>query len=116
MTTARMLFHRCRKAGIALAVDGDGIAFDAPPGVVVPVDDLRACKAELLAVLRGDYLNAAAALVKRVADPDERADLAYRFDERAGICEFDGNMSRSQAERQAYIELAKSMEGGEACS
>jgi len=110
--TGATLYRQCRKAGIILAADGDGITFDAPPGVAVPVDELRACKAEVLAVLTGDYLNAAAALVNRVADPDEREALAYAFDERAGIGEYDGNMSRGEAERQAYIELARAAEGG----
>jgi hypothetical protein len=110
MKTARALFHSCRRAGIKLVADGDGIRFDAPADAVVPVKELRACKAEILAVLKGDYLTAALALLLRVPDHEQRADLAERFDERAGICEYDGNMSRTEAERQAYIALARVLE------
>jgi hypothetical protein len=51
---------------------------------------LKARKPELLAVLSGDYLCAALALVLSVPDLDQREELAHRFDERAGICEYDG--------------------------
>jgi hypothetical protein len=93
MITARALFHQCRKAGIVLAADGDSITFDAPPGVAVPVDAIRWIKLELLAVLRGDYLNAAAALVLSIADPKQREALANLFDERAGVCHHDRGMT-----------------------
>ena len=112
MKTARELFHACRRAGIDLAVDGDGIAFDAPADVAVPVNEIRDVKPELLAVLRGDYAGAAAALIARIADEEARDDLLFGFDERAGIVEHDGGMSRVKAERQAYIELAGVVEGG----
>lgn len=115
--TARALLHHCREAGITLAGDADGITFDAPPGVAVPVDDIRQAKPELRAVLNGDYLNAALAMLLNEPDPDRREALAEAFDERAGICQYDGNMSRGEAERQAYIELARAvvaMEGGAA--
>jgi acyl-CoA hydrolase len=72
---------------------------------------LKARKPELLAVLRGDYLSAAAALVMKIADPDYRAELVYLFDERAAICQYDGGQARCDAERQAYIELARAVEG-----
>ena len=114
MTTARLLFHQCRRAGIILAADGDGISFDAPPGVAVPVDELVKCKAELLAVLQGDYLGAAFALLLTIPDPDQREALASLFDERAGICQRNGAMNRADAQRQAYIKLAKLVENAPA--
>ena len=105
--TARDLCHLCRKAGIILAADADRITFDAPAAVAVPIKEIRQCKAELLALLRGDYLNAAAALVLTVDDSDQRAELAHLFDERAGICQYEDGMSRRVAERQAYMQLAR---------
>ncbi len=72
---------------------------------------LVACKAELLAVLAGEYVRAAA-LIARVVDESARDDLAYRFDERAAIVEFESGKSRGEAERQAYIELTRVVEGG----
>jgi hypothetical protein len=108
--TARQLFPRCRKAGIALAVEDDQIVCKAPAGVTIPVAHLRQVKTELLAVLKGEYVAAAVALLMRIPDPQERELLAEAFDERAGICEFDGNISRGEAERAAYIQLARTVE------
>jgi hypothetical protein len=81
--------------------------------VAVPVEEIRRAKAELPAVLSGDYLRAALALVLSIADPDQRTELAYLFDERAGICQFAGNMSRGEAERMAYRELAETVDRAE---
>jgi len=108
--TARLLFRHCRRLGIELKTDGQSIAFDAPAGVAVPVEDLRRCKPEMLAMLQGDYLGAALSLVLSVEDPNRREDLAIWFDERAGIHQYDGDMSRGEAERQAYFELARAVE------
>jgi hypothetical protein len=108
--TIGKLLSDLRRAGASFSVAGDRLSYVAPAGLITTavVDTLRARKAELLAVLRGDYLNAAAAaLVFRVPDCDRRNDLAQAFDERAGICQYDGNLSRAEAERTAYIELAK---------
>jgi hypothetical protein len=41
-----------------------------------------------------------------VADAEDRADLRMFFEERAGICEFDGGLSRFAAERAAFELLA----------
>ncbi|HEX8523293.1 MAG TPA: hypothetical protein VF669_13635 [Tepidisphaeraceae bacterium] len=103
--TAPSLYRQCQTAGIRLVPDGNGIVFDAPAGVAVPVEEIRHRKSELLAMLRGDYTSAAAALLLKVEDPEEREELAYLFDERAGICQYEGGMSRPEAERQAYLEL-----------
>ena len=109
--TARTLLADLRRAGVLLTAKGDRLAFDAPAGVMTA--DVRAAltthKPEILAVLRGDYAGAAAALLASLPEPD-RQDLGYHFDERAGIGEFDGGMSRGDAERQAYIELGRAVE------
>ena len=49
----------------------------------------------------------ASSLLNGIADPTLRADLRERFEERAGIIEFDGNLPRDEAERLAYEELAR---------
>ena len=112
LPTAAKLLTDLRRAGVVLSVNGDRLAFDAPAGAMTPavVATLKARKPELLAVLSGDYLSAAAALLVTIADPDQRAELAYLFDERAGICQYDGGMSRGEAERIAYRDLARRMD------
>lgn len=97
-----------RRGGVALAVSGDRLTFRGPSETLTPavLGALRSRKAELVAVLRGDYLRAAAALVTSAeADPARQLELAERFDERAAICEHDGCLSRGEAERVAYLEL-----------
>jgi len=92
----------------------DRLTFDAPAGTLTP--DLRglmkARKPELLAVVRGDYLRAALAMVLDEPEPDRQNALAEWFDEQAGIGEYDGSMSRGEAERSAYIALCRAVEGG----
>lgn len=44
-------------------------------------------------------------------EPGIRA-LAEWFDERAAIGEYEGNMNRGEAERSAYIEVSRGVEGG----
>lgn len=114
--TARKLLVDAKRADVVLRPNGDRLAFDAPAGAMTPElrAPLAACKVELLAVLRGEYPMAAAALVSAVPDPERREALAYRYDERAGICQHDGGMSRGDAQRQAYIELARAVERGAA--
>jgi hypothetical protein len=46
-----------------------------------------------------------ASLLSTIDDPDTRADLRERFEERAGIMEFDGNLQRDEAERLALHEI-----------
>ncbi len=47
----------------------------------------------------------AAALLTSVRDEATRDELRLRFEERAGICEFDGKLPRADAERIAYDAL-----------
>ena len=108
--TAATLYRRCRQSDITLAADGESIRFDAPADAEVPVEEIRKLKPELLAVLGGEYLHAALELVLRVPDPDERQALADLFDERAAVCQYDGGMSRGEAERVAYGELARAVD------
>ena len=58
-------------------------------------------------MLRDRWAKHAAALLAQVHDDDLRADLRDRFEERAGICEHDGGMSRDEAERTAFEEIRR---------
>jgi hypothetical protein len=51
------------------------------------------------------WYRAALKLIDSVSDPDHRVDLRLVFEERAAICEYDGNLSRPEAERIAFHEL-----------
>lgn len=51
-------------------------------------------------------------LLSGVAEAEARADLRLFFEERAGICEFDGGLSRFAAERAAF-ELLEARAAGE---
>ena len=57
----------------------------------------------------GYWARRAAALLSGVADPDLRADLRELFEHRAAVCEFDGGLSRTDAERLAFGELQAAM-------
>lgn len=52
----------------------------------------------------------AAALLAQVRDDALRDDLRQRFDERAAICEIDGELSRTEAERIAFESLVRTLE------
>jgi len=56
-------------------------------------------------VTRDGWAKRAAALLAQVHDNDLRADLRYRFEERASIVEYDGGMSLDEAERIAFEEI-----------
>jgi hypothetical protein len=78
-----------RVAGISVEIDGDDLALEAaPPDAVL---DLLSChKVGLLALLRPGR------------DGSSAEDCQVFFDERAGIAEFDGGLSRGQAEACAF--------------
>ncbi len=90
----RALLDRLHRRGVRLRANGDRLRWFAPVGVVTDGDlaELRRHKGEVLAILR----------------EDERD----RIEERAAIIEFDGGLSRAEAERRANDE--QSMNGGSA--
>jgi hypothetical protein len=49
----------------------------------------------------------AASLLANIDDADRRADLREHFEDRAAICEYDGGMSRNDAERMAFEEIRR---------
>lgn len=56
------------------------------------------------------WYRAALKLIEQVSDPEQRADLRMIFEERAAICEYDGKLSRPEAERVAFKEVRKQIE------
>jgi hypothetical protein len=80
-----------RAAGIRVGVDGDDLVLEAsarPPSAFL--DLLSRYKAGIVTLLR-------------LADEGWSAeDWQFFFDERAGIAEFDGELSRGQAEARAF--------------
>ena len=80
-----------RAAGIRIGIDGEALtlaADAAPPSAVL--DLLARHKAQIIALLRPS------------GDGWSGEDWRAFFDERAGIAEFDGGLSRDQAEAQAF--------------
>lgn len=80
-----------REAGVRIGVDGDALTLDAdaaPPAAVL--DLLSRHKAGVLALLRTG------------SDGSSDEDWRAFFDERAAIAEFDGGLSREEAEARAF--------------
>lgn len=112
MTAPTALLDELRRYGIELRAEGNRLRY-RPVDAISPVllTQLRIHKAELMIILQtGDYwARHAAALLSGVADPDLRADLRELFEHRAAVCEFEGGLSRTDAERLAFGELQAAM-------
>src|SRR4029453_7234757 len=81
-----------RAAGIQLEIDGEDLVLDAALAPPVAVLEALSCnKAGVIALLRASNVGWSA--------EDRRA----FGDERAGIAEFDGGLSRAEAEAQAFV-------------
>jgi hypothetical protein len=81
-----------RAAGIQLEIDGEDLVLDAALAPPVAVLEALSCnKAGVIALLRASNVGWSA--------EDRRAFV----DERAGIAEFDGGLSRAEAEAQAFV-------------
>ncbi len=80
-----------RNAGVDLHLDGDGLLLEAsaPPSIAL-VDQLSRNKLDIIALL------------KRGSDGWSSEDWQAFYDERAGIAEFDGGLSRIEAESLAF--------------
>lgn len=55
------------------------------------------------------WYRAAVALIERESCPERRAALRAAFEERAAVCEYDGGLSRPEAERLAFRELRQAV-------
>ena len=49
-------------------------------------------------------------MLAQVRDDDVRDDLRLRFEERATICEIEGELPRAEAERVAFESLVRAVE------
>ncbi len=79
-----------RAIGITVKVDGDDLVLEAPaPPPTAVLDALSRHKSGVVALLR------------RANDGWSAEDWQVFFDERAAIMEYDGEISREEAERQA---------------
>lgn len=67
-------------------------------------------KAASAAVGPSRWARQAASLLAQVRDDALRDDLRQRFDERAAICEIDGELARAEAERVAFESLVQALE------
>ena len=77
---------------VRMSVENNRLVVDAPKGVITPslMDVLQRQKPEIIALLVA------------TVDGWSREDWLAIYDERAGIAEYDGGVSRSEAEAQAY--------------
>lgn len=92
-------------AGIKLVPDGDSIWF-RPAAAMTPdlAERVREHKPRLLAAL------VAGRLAEMVTSPDDLAPpWREEYEERAGIMEFEGNMTRERAEALALADVLRRM-------
>jgi hypothetical protein len=89
--SAAQALKAARAAGVQLGIDGDDLLLEAtvpPPPAVL--DLLLRYKADVVRMLRP------------ANDGSSAEDWQVFFDERAGIAEFDGGLSRPQADARAF--------------
>ena len=55
------------------------------------------------------FYRAALVLIEQQTNPDRRSELREQFEHRAAIAEYDGGLSRTQAERVAFRELRQTL-------
>jgi hypothetical protein len=94
MMTSKELFANLKKHGVELSLDGENLRYRAPKGVLTSElrQSLTEQKQAILTLLSQPSPIGAAPTVL-----DERMD----FEERAGIMEYDGGLTRVEAERRA---------------
>jgi hypothetical protein len=87
VTRVAALMKELSQVGVTLSKNGDEVVLDGPAAVLTDdlIAELRAHKSDILATF-GEW---------------DSADWQALFDERAGIAEFDGEVSRLEAEDHA---------------
>ena len=55
------------------------------------------------------WFQASIVLIDQQPDPDRRAELREQFEHRAAVAEYDGGLSRPEAERLAFRELRQAL-------
>jgi hypothetical protein len=102
---AAELIRECRRRGVRLLVQGSELRYVGPRLAVDQeiVRELRAARSAVLSLLTNPDAQAEESDVPR-AEPNEtdREALLDRFEERAAIMEFDGGLSREEAEHRAW--------------
>ena len=95
MSAAEVLIELV-EAEVVLWLDGDRLRFRAPEGAVTGElrERVATCRAALVALVK-------AGAVLPATRSDWPEEVAFDFEERAGICEFEGELPRDQAEREA---------------
>ena len=115
VATPQLLFELIRR-GVELAPVGlDQLRYRPVDALD---DNLRAAlvarKQELLPIVRlmclpplpaGLWARCASALLSAFSNPEVRADLRELFEEQAAIFEYDGILSRDEAERLSFLQL-----------
>jgi hypothetical protein len=95
---ATALLEELSKLGVIVTTSGRLLELDAPRGVITAElrEDLRQHKFEIISLLQSE---------SDVAHSNEYIELLYVFEERAAIMEFDGDLSREEATRNAAREV-----------
>lgn len=115
--SAAHLMLTLHRAGFRLSVDGDNLNID---GSMDQLDEatkasIRTHKAKLIGYCTPSPTHEISRrMAKLQLGMEERQDIIEQFNERAGICEHDGNMPRHEAEQVALDEAMSriGMEGG----
>ena len=99
--------NRTRELGGSIALDGDDLALSAPaPLPDTLISELRAHKPEIVSLLRdgSDKLHMCRVSPKSFGAPQniDPTNWLEWYSERAAILEYDGELDRFEAERQAF--------------
>ena len=121
-TTVPSVYAQLTWAGIELSAQGDRLLF-RPRSAATPALRMfmETYKPELLALVShlraplhraGFWGRCASTLIAQANDSVHRTALREYFEERAAICEFDGNLGTDEAERLAFKQLCRWVAGG----
>lgn len=119
MTTAKLV-EKFERQGVMFYANGDNLAWRDPARVLTvdSIETIARCKKSILRLINESQdephlplspVEALVNLLNGIDDPERRAELQMEFDERAGICEFDGGMSRADAEAAALEQVKEYM-------